>query len=53
MATWDNQEKNTGALNSTTFLLKEDTGFLLLEDGGKIILNAGNNNTVWTNQTKN
>ena len=54
MATWTDQDENTGGGGVDTFLLKEDGFFLLLENGGKIILQEGVDPTpVWVDQQKN
>lgn len=54
MATWTDQDENTGGGGVNTFLLQEDGFDLLLEDGGRIILLEGIDPTpIWTDQTKN
>lgn len=54
MATWTDQDENTGGGGASTFLLQEDGFDLLLEDGGRIILQDGVDPTpIWTDQTKN
>lgn len=56
--TFTNDTKNTSDFNNDNkgtvqYLLKEDFAFLLLETGGLIITNGDEQDTTFTNETKN